>query len=143
MGCADGNENAGFANFEPAETVNDSDAMDGEFLVEQLANLSHLGEGHRLVGFVVEIKGATAMRFVTDKPVESHDGTVLGSADVTNDRGHVDGRMEKGEKIVFCEGVQHGCRMSTPADRRKKRNRIIVGEARVPRSKLFVAGSDE
>ena len=43
MGCADGNENAGFANFEAAETVNDSDAMDGEFLMEQLADLSHLG----------------------------------------------------------------------------------------------------
>jgi len=31
----------------------------------------------------------------------------------------------------------------TPADRRKKGNRIIVGQAGVPRSKLFVAGSDE
>ncbi len=95
MGCADGNENTGFANFEAAEAVNDSDAMDGEFLVEQLANLSHLGEGHRLVGFVVEIEGATPVGFVANKPVEGHDGTVLGSADVTNDRVHVDGRMEK------------------------------------------------
>ena len=93
MGCADGNENAGFANFEAAEAVNDSDAMDSEFLMEQLANLSHLGEGHRLVGFVVEIQGATTVGFVTDKPIEGNDGTVLGSADVTNDCVHVDGRM--------------------------------------------------
>jgi len=108
MRSADGNEDAGFANFEAAEAMDDGDAMDGEFLVEQLANRSHLGEGHRLVGFVVEIKGATAVRFITDKAVEGNNGTILGSADVTNDRVHVDGRREKSEKIVFGHGIRHG-----------------------------------
>lgn len=55
MRSADGNEDTGVTNFQPAEAVNDGEAMDGEFFVDQRADLAHFSEGHGFVGLVLKI----------------------------------------------------------------------------------------
>src|SRR5208337_4535382 len=135
MRGADSNEDAGFADFEAAEAVNDGDPVDGEFFVDQLANFFHLGEGHWFVGFVLEVQGASPVGFVANKAVEGHDRPILAVAD---DRRHVDRGTTQGKEVVFCSDVRHG-QVSTPADRREKRDRIIFGEWRVPGSEFLIS----
>lgn len=109
MRRADSDENAGFADLETAEAVNDGDAVDGKFLVEGLADLPHLGESHGFVGLVIEVHGAAAVGFVAHETIEVNDGAVLIGAHALHDSGCVDGRLHQSEKIVFCGGVEHRC----------------------------------
>jgi len=105
MRCADGNEDAGFANLQAAEAVKNGDTMDGEFLVDGLANLFHFGEGHGLVGFVIEVNGLAAVGLVADEAIEGDNRAILIGPHLTDNGCHFDGRMEEGEEIVFREGV--------------------------------------
>ena len=142
MGSADGDEHAGFADLQAAEAMNDGHAIDGEFLVEQLADFAHFGEGHGFIGFVVEIQGAAAMGLVANETVEGDDGTVGVGAHLADDSGCVNRRAKEGEQVILCDGVWHGW-VSTSAYGRKKGDRIIFGEWRVPGGEFFVPGSDE
>ncbi len=108
MQGADSNEDAGFADFEAAEAVNDGDPVDGEFFVDQLANFFHLGEGHWFVSFVFEVQGAPPVRFIADKAIEGHDRPILAGTDVADNRRHVDRGMTQGKEVVFCSDMRHG-----------------------------------
>jgi len=91
VGSADGDEDAGFADLQTTEAVNDGYAMDGELFMQSTADFFHFGEGHGFVGFVVKIESGTAMRLVAHEAVESDDGTVLICADILDDGDRVDG----------------------------------------------------
>jgi len=138
MRGADSNEDAGFADFEAAEAVNDGDPIDGEFSVDQQANFFHLGEGHWFVSFVLQIQGASPVRLIADKAIEGHNRPILAGTDVADNRRRVDRGMTQGKEVVFCSDVRHG-QVSTPADRREKRDRIIFGEWRVPGSEFLIS----
>ena len=110
MRGADRDEDAGLANFEPAEPMHDGDAVDGEFRVNFGGDFSDFRERHRFVGFVVEIERAPAVRMVAHAAVEGDDGTVFGSARTwrTSD-GRVD-RVAAEMKKVVDERVGMACR---------------------------------
>lgn len=89
MGCAYGNEDAGFADFEAAETVGDGNAMDEIFFAELSTNLAHFSEGHGFVGFVLEVERGAIVGLIADEAVEGDDGAVFGGADLADESGHV------------------------------------------------------
>src|SRR2546429_41644 len=57
---ADGDNDAGLADFQTAGAMNDADVGDVESLVSLPAQSFHLAQSHRLVGFVNEIECAAA-----------------------------------------------------------------------------------
>ena len=142
MRSGDGDEDAGFANIQVAEAVNDGEAMDSELFADELADFFHLGEGHRFVGLVLEIQRGTPMGFVADEAVEGNDCAVLAGTNVADHLRHIDGRVDQREVIVLSGNVGRW-QVSAPANWWKKRDSIIVGEDRIPGSKLLVSGSHD
>jgi len=82
---ADGDEDAGFADFEAAETVGHGDGVDGEKRVKRRGDLSHFFKGHGFIGFVFEVEGGATQRVIADAAIESDDGAVVRLADVTDE----------------------------------------------------------
>ncbi len=76
MGGGNGDEDAGFADDEAAEAMDDGDVADAEVLDGLGAEKLHLRECHLLVGFVVEVQGAAAAGVVANDAVEDADGSV-------------------------------------------------------------------
>ena len=76
MGGGDRDEDAGFANGEAAEAMDDCDVADGEVLDGLGAEEVHLLQRHLLVGFVVEVQRAAAAGIVANDAVEDADGSV-------------------------------------------------------------------
>ncbi len=104
---ADGDEDAGFADFETAEAMDDGDAVNSEFFVQLGRDLAHFGEGHGFVGFVVEVERGTIVGLIADETVKRDDGAVLGGADVSGEGGHVDGIADQPADVVV-RGRGHG-----------------------------------
>ncbi len=100
MSRADCDEDAGFADFETAEAMNDCHAVNGEFFVELGGDLMHFGEGHGFVRFVVEIERGPIVGLIADEAVEGDDGAVFGGADLANEGGHVDGIADQLADVV-------------------------------------------
>ena len=88
---ADGDEDAGFADFETSKTVDDGDAVDAIFFMKLGTDLTHFGEGHGFVSFVVEIKSKAIVGLIANESVEGDDGAVFWRANVADESGHVDG----------------------------------------------------
>ena len=139
MRRAHGNDDAAIADFQAAETMNDGEAMDGEFFMDQVADFPHFGERHGLIGLVIKVECAAALRFVADKAIEGNNRSILIGAHVADNRSQVNGRVEQGKEVVFCGGISHW-EASTPANGRKKRDSIILGEERIPGGKLLISG---
>ena len=108
MRGAGGDEDAGFADFETAEAMDNGDAVNGEFFVQFGRNFSHFGEGHGLVSFVVEVERGAIVGLIADKSVEGNDGTVFGGADVADEGGHVDGLANQLADVVVRGRRGHG-----------------------------------
>jgi hypothetical protein len=142
MRCADGDEDAGFTDFEATEAMNDGEAMNGEFFVDGVANFTHFGNCHGLVSLVFKVEGTAAVGFVADKAVERDDRAVVVCADVAGNRGWVDGRVPKGKEVAVCGSFQHGGRLA-PAHRGKKGDGITLSHNTVPGSKFLVSRSHE
>src|ERR1700694_1161226 len=70
MSGADGDEDAGFADFESAEAVDNGNAGNGEFFVQLGGDLMHFGEGHGFVSFIVEIERGAVVGLIADETVE-------------------------------------------------------------------------
>jgi hypothetical protein len=104
---ADGDEDAGFAHFEAAETMDDGYAVNFVFFVELGGDLAHFGEGHGFVGFVVKIKSGAIVGLIADEAVEGDDGAVFGRADVVDECGDID-RVAHELADVVVEGRGHG-----------------------------------
>ncbi len=142
MRSTDGDEDAGFTDFEATEAMNDREAVDGEFFVDGVANFTHFGNCHGLVGFVFEIESTATVGFVADKSVERDDRAIVVCADVASNRGCVDRSAEKDEEVTFYGSFQHG-ECLAPAHGRKKGDGITLSDNTVPGSKFFVSGSHE
>jgi hypothetical protein len=140
MRGADGDEDAGFANFQAAEAVGDGDTVDGEFFVDLGADFVDLGEGHGFVGFVVEIERGAAVRVVANAAVEGDDRAVFGGADVANQGRGVDGLANEGEEVgVGWAG--HAVYLAA-AHGRQERDFVAGMERRAPSGKFLVARGD-
>jgi hypothetical protein len=140
MRRADGDENAGFADFEAAQTVGDGDAVDAVFLVELGADFLHLGEGHGFVGFVVEIEGRAIVRLIADETVEGNDRAVHGSAYLLGQRGHIDGLAHQLVDVIVRESGHADA--SAAAHGREKGDFVAGAERRIPGGELLIARSD-
>src|ERR1700730_3525156 len=68
---ADGDEDARIADLQSAEEMADGHAVNAVFLVELDADLTHLSNGHGLVGFIVQIEGPAVVGLIADETVES------------------------------------------------------------------------
>ena len=141
MWRADGNEHAGLTDFEAPEAVDHGDAMDAVFFVELGANFAHFGEGHGIVGFVVEVESGAIVRLVADETVEGDDGAVFGGAHVAGQRGHVDGLAKQLVDVILVES-RHVDDLAA-AHGREKGNFVAGAERGVPGSKFLVARSDD
>lgn len=141
MGRADGDEDAGFADFEAAETMNDGHAVDAIFFVELGADFAHFGEGHGFVGFVIEIERGAVVGLVADETIEGDDGAVRGRAHVAAEGGEIDGLAHQLVDVVV-DGFGHGSALAA-AHGRKEGDFVAGMERRVPGGEFLVAGSDE
>lgn len=140
MRRTDGDKNAGFADLEAAEAVDDGDAMDWKFGVHFRSDLADFGEGHRLVGFVVEVERGAAMGFVADAAVEGDDGTVFVGADVADEGGRIDGLGNQTEHVIV-ERSHRGA--SASADRGKKGDFVTGMERGAPSGEFLIARRDQ
>jgi len=140
VGRADGDEDAGLADFEAAEAMDDDDAVNFIFFVELGGDLAHFCEGHGFVGFVVEIESGAIVGLIADKAVEGYDGAVIGGADMADEGGHVDGLAREVADVVV-EGRGHGA--SAAAHGRKEGDFVAGVERSVPGGEFLVTGGDE
>jgi len=125
---------------QPAEAMNNGDAMDREFGVHLGGDFANLGEGHGLVSFVVEVESGAAVRLVADAAVEGDDGAVFASPDVTDKRCRVDGLGDETEEIIAKRSHRGG---STSANRRKKGDFIPGMERGAPSGEFLIARSNQ
>ena len=142
MGRADGDEHAGFADFETAEAMDDSDAVNGEFFVQQGGDFSHFGKRHRFVSLVVEIKSGAIVGLIADEAIKRDDSAVFGSADVSGEGRHVDGIADQLADVIV-RGRGHGGVRLAAAHGRKEGDFVSGMKRRVPGRKFLVAGGDE
>jgi hypothetical protein len=140
MRGADGDEDARFADLKAAEAVDDGDAMNWKFGVDLGGDVADFGEGHRLVGFVIEVERGAAMGFVADAAVEGDDGAIFARADMADDGGHVDGLGDETEDVIAKRSHRGGL---ASADRGKKSDFIASAERSAPRGKFLIARGDQ
>ena len=91
MRSADGDEDAGFADLQAAQSVRDGDAIDCESFVDGDGDLADFGYGHGLVGFVIEIEGAAAVGLIADATVKGNYGAISLATNVGDQSLVVDG----------------------------------------------------
>ncbi len=107
MSRADCDEDAGFADFETAEAMDDGDAVNGKFFVQLGGDFSHFSKGHGFVSFVVEIERRAIVGLIADEAVEGDDGAVFGGADFADESGQVDAVADQLADVVV-RGRGHG-----------------------------------
>src|ERR1019366_6715567 len=78
MRGADRNQHRGLTDFKPAKPVNHRETPDREFLAHLGADFPHFGQGHRLVGFVLQIQRGTVAGMVAYDAFEHHHGAIGG-----------------------------------------------------------------
>ena len=110
MGGGDGDEDAGFADGEAAEAMDDRDVADGEVLDGLGAEEMHLLQRHLLVRFVVEVQGSAAAGIVANDAVEDTDSSVGAGLEVALNGGGVDGLAHEGDQRGGCVGPRRGLR---------------------------------
>ena len=137
MRSAHGDKYTGFANFETAETMGDDDTMDAVLFVELYCDFAHFGEGHGLVGFVVEVKRRAIVRLIADEAIEGDDSPVFGSANPADEGSRIDRLANQLKNIVVIEGRGHGLNLAT-ADRRKKCDFVTRMKQGVPGGKFLI-----
>ena len=134
-------EDAGFANFQAAEAVRNGYAVDRELGVNFGRNLTHFGERHRFVGFIVQVQSAATMGLIANAPVEGDDGAVRARANTLNKRVRVDGFVDKQNKVAAGRG---GHPLASAAAYRREKGDFVAGiEWRAPRREFLVARSNQ
>src|SRR5881275_3054199 len=126
---ADGNEHAGFADFEMAQPMHDGHAMNAIFFVELRSNFTHFDKGHGLIGFVVEVQRGAIVRLIADKAVEGDDSAVSRGADVLNQGTQIDRLANELEDVLVMERRGHAIEPSRRSQAGEKRLRR---QGRVP-----------
>ncbi len=99
MRGADGDEDAGLADFQAAEAMGDGDAVDGKFGVKFARDFAHFGDRHGLVSFVIKVQRATAVRLVADTAIEGDDCAVASGAHVLDKRWSIDRLTHEQDEI--------------------------------------------
>ena len=134
---ADGDKHAGFADCEAAKAVDDGHTVDAVLFVKLSSDFAHLGEGHGLVRFIIEVKRAAIMRLIADEAVEGDDGAVLRRAQVNDERAGVD-RLANQLEDVIMNGRGHGFASAT-TDGWKESDFVARIDHRIPSRKFLVA----
>jgi len=140
MRGADGDEDARFADLEPAEAVNDGDTMDRKSRVHLGGDFADFSESHRLVRFVVEVERWASVRLIANATVEGNDGAVFTGADVADEGSRVDGLDDEKKHVIVEPG--HRGRLAS-ADRWKEGDFIAGVERSAPSGEFAIAGSDQ
>ena len=141
MRSADSDKDAGFANLEAAQAVNDGDAMNAVFFVKLSGDPSHFCEGHGLVGFVFEIQRGAIVRLIADEAIEGNDGAVFRCAHMIDQRMRINRLANKLEDVVVKNGCH--CFRSATADGWEEGDFITRMEHGIPSGKLLIAGSED
>lgn len=138
MWGANGDEHAGFADFQAAQAMNDGNAMDAILFVEFCRDFTHFGERHGFVGFVVQVKRVAVVRLIAHEAVESGDGAILGSAHVMNQGKRIDWLANEFDDVVV---IERKCQVLTltATDRREESHFVAGMKQRVPSSKLLIS----
>src|SRR5215472_2307645 len=71
------NPYTGLPNFKPAQAMDDSNVMNRKLLSNLQADFSNFRKRHRLVCFVLEIKGSSTTEAVAHEAIEHHEGAIL------------------------------------------------------------------
>src|ERR1700689_680580 len=111
MWCRDCYRDRGFADFDDADAMCDRDARDFPSRARFDCELAHLGQRHRLVGFVLEAKHGAAGVVAASRAGERHDRAGGRVGDLALERGHVDGTA------ADCDFADAGGYRSAAADR--------------------------
>jgi len=135
MGGGDRDEDAGFADGEAAEAMDDGDVAGREVLDGLGAEEVHLLQGHLLVGFVVEVQGWAATGVVANDAVENTDSSVRSRFNRPLDGRRVDGLTDESDHRSGWLG-----RVETAADRRQDRDLVAVLQDIAARAVLLVDG---
>jgi hypothetical protein len=144
MWRADGDEDAGLADFESAEAMRDGDAIDCELCVNVGGDFAQLRERHRFVGFVIKVERAAAVGIVADAAVEGDDGAVGIGADVADERSGIDRMAAELDEVVGGSGGHAGVRLTlTAADGREEGYFIAGLEQSRPSGKFAIAGDGD
>ena len=100
-------------------------------------DLTHLGEGHGFVGFVVQVESAAAVRLVAYASIEGDDGAVRTGADMANERVGVDALMNKQDQVA---AGRRGHQFSLAAAYWRKEGDFVAGiEGRTPGGEFPIA----
>ncbi len=137
MWRANGNKYASFADFEAPEPVDHGNAMNTVFLMNLKADFAHFGEGHGLIGLVIEIESRAVVGLITHEAVEGDNGAVLWGADKADLRSHIDGFAYQLVDVIV--GECHHVDVSAAAHGREKCNLVAGTEWRIPGGKFLVA----
>src|SRR5262249_12322883 len=137
---ADGDEHAGFANFEAAEPMRHGNTVDGEERMQRSGNFLHFFQGHRLVCFVFEIQRRATVRVIADAAVEGDDGAIMGKADVAGERAGRNGAADKLNEVWIGRRRHDSL---TAANRRKESDLVAWLEDSGPGSKFLIARGDD
>src|SRR5216684_3814579 len=100
MRRTDSDEDAGFADFEASEAVDHGEAMNGKVAANPRADITHRGEGHRFVSFVLEIERGASGGMIADNAVEDDHGAVFGGLDVFDKLRGADGSADQVEHVI-------------------------------------------
>jgi len=134
---ANGNKYASFADFEAPEPVDYGNAMNAVFLMNLKADFAHFGEGHGLIGLVIEIESRAVVGLITHEAVEGDNGAVLWATDKPDLRSHIDGFAHQLVDVIV--GECHHVDVSAAAHGREKCNLVAGTEWRIPGGKFLVA----
>jgi hypothetical protein len=140
MGCADGNEHAGFTDFKAAKPVNDGYAMNAVFPVELSPDFAHFCQGHGFVSLIVKVESRAIVGLVADEPVEGHDGAVFRRTHVPGQYRHFNGLAHQ-LVDVFVGQCRH-VDASAAAYWREESDFVTGSERRIPSGKFVVSRSD-
>ena len=140
MRRADGDEDARFADLQPAEAVNDGDTMDRKSRVHLGSDFTDFGERHGLVRFIVEVERWAAVRLIANATVEGDHGAVFTGTDVADDGGRVD-RLDDETKHVIVERSHRGRLAST--DRGEEGDFVAGVERSAPSGEFAIVGGDQ
>src|SRR6185436_15702218 len=91
MRGADGDHDAGLADFHPPRAMHDANVRDVELLVCLLTQPLHLRHGHRFVGFINEVQRATTFCPFTSIAVEGDGRATLWQYHPARDRADIEG----------------------------------------------------
>src|SRR2546429_2276893 len=118
--------------------MDDGHTMDAVLFVKLGGDFAHLGKGHGLVGFIVEVKRAAIVGLIAHEAVEGDDGAVLGSANVTDERAGLDRLANELEDVVI---EWRGLRFASATTDGWQENEFLPrAERRIPNRQLPVAG---